>query len=382
MTAAAHATPLESWRPPPTRAAVIALAVGAALMAACAIVGVFAPRPFFQAYLFAFLFWWTASMGCLGLALLHNLTGGAWGTAIRPFLHAGMGTVALLVLLFVPLVFGFDRLYWWMGLSLEDAAPGDEPKAIWFNFWFVLGRVAVYFLLWLLAAAIAQSRARRPSAVILAVLVLTASFAAVDWAMSLERHWFSTIYGGLYVAGALVVAMALSIVFLASLAPPAAAADRRSGDILNDLGNLLLAFIMIWAYFSFSQFLIIWSGNLPEENIWYIHRSQHGWGLVAAALALLHFAAPFLLLLSRDIKRNPKTILAVAGGLVFMRSIDLLWVVAPSFQEHGWTAILLDFAALVGLGGIWIAVFVWRLKPLDEHARPHGKRGKRKGGGA
>jgi hypothetical protein len=319
-------------------------------------------------------------MGCLGLALVHNLTGGAWGTAIRPFLHAGMGTVLLIAVLFVPLLFGLDRLYDWRRLTVEDASPVEAPKAVWFNSWFFFGRVVGYFVVWLLAAAIARGRARQPSAVVLALVVLTASFAAVDWAMSLESHWFSTMYGALYVAGALVAAMALSIIFITSLAPPAAAADPRSGDLLNDLGNLLLAFIMIWAYFSFSQFLIIWSGNLPEDNIWYIHRSRHGWELVAGALALLHFAAPFLLLLSRDVKRNPRAILAVAAGLVFMRSIDLLWVVAPSFKEHGILAIALDFAALVGLGGVWIAVFVWRLKPPEELHRAHGKRGKRKGG--
>jgi hypothetical protein len=325
-------------------------------------------------------------MGCLGLALLHNLTGGLWGAAIRPFLHAGMATVLLIALLFVPLAFGLDRLYEWASYAHEGSTAAADPllapKAAWFKPWFFFARVVGYFLLWLLAAAIARNGASRPSAIILAVLILTASFAAVDWAMSLEAHWFSTIYGGLYIAGAMIVAMALSIVFLTSLAPVSTAIDKRSADLLNDLGNLLLAFVMIWAYFSFSQFLIIWSGNLPEENIWYVHRSRNGWQWVAGAIALLHFAAPFLLLLSRDLKRNPKTILMVAAGLILMRSIDLLWIVAPSFENHSWGAIALDFAALVGLGGVWLAVFCWSLKPPEEVRRHHGKRGGRKKGGA
>jgi hypothetical protein len=190
------------------------------------------------------------------------------------------------------------------------------------------------------------------------------------------------MYGALYLAGAAVGAMAISIVFLGSLTSQGAALDRRTADILNDLGNLLLAFVMIWAYFSFSQFL--WSGNLPEENVWYVARSRDGWQYVAVALAALHFAAPFLLLLSRDIKRNPRMIAAVAGGLIAMRAIDLLWIVAPSFErEHGWGDVIMDFAVLAGVGCVWVAVFCWALKAPVVHASGHhDKHGKRKGGGS
>jgi hypothetical protein len=210
-------------------------------------------------------------------------------------------------------------------------------------------------------------------------VILAVSFAAVDWAMSLEPHWFSTIYGGLYLAGAAVAAMALSIVFLGSLAPDGAAVDHESRDVLNDLGNLLLAFVMIWAYFSFSQFLIIWSGNLSEETPWYLRRSSHGWQYVAIGIALLHFAAPFLLLLSRDIKRNAKTIVVVAFGLLVMRAVDLLWLVAPAFEGHGISGFVLDLLAVLGMGGVWIAVFVWALKPPEEKASHRPRRHKKKG---
>ncbi|MBW3600029.1 MAG: hypothetical protein KY475_22500 [Planctomycetes bacterium] len=381
MTAASHANPLESWRPPSRGVAGFSLAAGAVLLIVCFAAGLllFSLETFFQAYLFGFLFWWVASMGCVGLALLHNLTGGHWGNSIRPFLHAGMGTILLAAVLFVPLAFGIGRLYEW---AHQDAAadPILAPKLAYLNTPFFLARAALYFVLWLIAAAIARRGARRASALSLAVVILAVSFASIDWAMSLDPHWYSTMYGALYVAGAAVAAMALSVAFLAALAPSRAAEDRRAADVFNDLGNLLLAFIMVWAYFSFSQFLIIWSGNLPEEATWYLDRSQHGWQWVIVLVALLHFALPFLLLLSRDVKRNPRIILLVAGGLLVMRMLDLLWVVAPSFHGHGWSGILLDVAAWLGIGGVWLGVFCWRLTPpAPESHRHRGKHGKKKG---
>ncbi len=387
MTAATHTSTLETWRPPPPRAAMIALVVGVALLAVCLLAGLFYPQPFFQAYLFGYLFWWTLSMGCLGLTLLHNLTGGHWGTAIRPFLLAGLGTVLPLAVLFVPLMFGLGWIYEWAHYGRFDKHLAETDPILagkvdyYLNRWFFLARAAGYFVMWLVMAAIARRGARRASAISLALLILAISFAAVDWAMSLEPHWFSTMYGALYVGGGAVAALALSIVFLGNLVPKVAAADTRTADIFNDLGNLLLAFVMVWTYFSLSQFLIIWSGNLPEENVWYLRRAGPGWLQLAIVIAVLHFAVPFFLLLSRDLKRNPKLLAAVAAGLLVMRAVDLLWMVAPSFADHGWFALVLDFVALAGLGGVWLAVFCWRLRP-PESMRHRGKHGKRKGAAA
>jgi hypothetical protein len=392
MTAPSHANPLESWDPPPRGIAGVALVVGAVLLAACFLLGwlLFNVEQFFQAYLFGFLFWWTASMGCLGLALLHNLTGGHWGVAIRPFLHAGMGTILLVALLFVPLAFGIFAIYGHTagtgahvyGWAHPEAAsdPLLATKLAYLNTPFFLARAVLYFVLWIGAAAIARSGARRASALSLAVLILAISFASIDWAMSLDPYWYSTMYGALYVAGAAVAAMAISVVFLASLAPPRATEDRRAADVFNDLGNLLLAFIMVWAYFSFSQFLIIWAGNLPEEATWYLHRSAHGWQAVILAVAILHFALPFLLLLSRDVKRSPRLILAVAGGIVVVRMLDLLWVVAPSFHDHGWRGVLLDVVAWLGVGGVWLGVFFLRLRPPGHEPRRRARHDKKKKG--
>lgn len=377
MTVASHATPLESWRPPSRGFVNTALVAGGALLGLTFLVGLFSLDRFFQAYLFAFLFWWTVSMGCLGLTLLHNLTGGNWGDAIRPFLFAGMATLLPTVLLFIPVALGVGRIYEW---AHPEAA--EDPliafKMGYLNQPFFLIRAVVYFLIFLASASIARRGAKRASAIALAALILAISFASVDWAMSLDPHWFSTMYGALYVIGGAVAAMAVSIVGLAMLAPWRNPVDRRSADVLNDLGNLLLAFVMVWAYFSFSQFLIIWAGNLPEEATWYVHRSTHGWQWVIMLVAALHFVLPFMLLLSRDVKRNPRLILYVAGGLILMRMVDLLWVVAPSFEEHGWLGILLDLAAWLGIGGLWIAIFARRLKPIPDEAHParvkHGKK--------
>lgn len=384
MTAATHSNALEAWRPPSPRTATIALGVGLALLAVCLVAGLMYPQSFFQAYLYGYLFWWTASMGCLGLTLLHNLTGGHWGMAIRPFLHAGLKTVLLAAVLFLPLLFGLSRIYDWAHYERfdEQLAQTDPILAgkvdYYLNSTFFIWRAIGYFAIWFVAAAIARRGSRRPSAISLTILILAVSFAAVDWAMSLEPHWFSTMYGALYVAGGAVAAMALSIVFLGNLVPAGAESETYTADVFNDLGNLLLAFVMIWTYFSFSQFLIIWSGNLPEENVWYLRRAESGWLTLAIVIALLHFVVPFLLLLSRDIKRNPKLIAAVAGGLLVMRAVDLMWVVAPSFSEHGVLALVLDVLALLGIGGLWIAVFCWSLRP-PEPMRHRPKHGKKKG---
>ncbi len=386
MTTAAHSPAIENWRPPARRAAAIAFVVGAALLGLCLILALFAPQRVFQAYLYGYLYWWTATMGCLALALLHNLTGGAWGSAIRPFLYGGIATLAVLAVMFLPLTLGLPQIFEWAHFERFDPALAQDDPILadkvnhYLNIPFFLVRAVVYFVIWFGAAAIARRGARRASALALSMVILGISFASIDWGMSLEPHWFSTIYGGLFLAGGAVSAMALSIVSVGALSPPLLPHDRRSADVTNDLGNLLLAFVMVWTYFSFSQFIIIWSGNLPEENVWYLRRSVHGWQWVAIAIALFHFAAPFLLLLSRDLKRNPKTLMLVALGLLVMRSIDLFWIIVPAFENHGWTGFLLDFLALAGIGAIWVGVYCWSLKPLPEAGRHHAKRSaKRKG---
>jgi hypothetical protein len=192
--------------------------------------------------------------------------------------------------------------------------------------------------------------------------VLTATFAAFDWAMSLEPHWFSTAFGALMVVGQVLSALAFAIAVVMMLADSEPLSSVITKKRLNDLGNLMLAFVMLWAYISFSQFLIIWSGNLPEEISWYQPRLKGGWGVLAIVLLLFHFALPFMILLSRNVKRRARSLGMVAIGVFLMRLLDLFWTVAPVEGKGGihfsWT----DVAAPVGMGGIWVAVFVWQLK--------------------
>jgi hypothetical protein len=196
----------------------------------------------------------------------------------------------------------------------------------------------------------------------LVLYVLTVTFASVDWVMSLEPHWFSTIYGVMVIVGQLLATLAFAVVVAALLVDAPPLADVMTPTHMHDLGNLMLAFVMLWAYMAFSQFLIIWSGNLPEEITWYLHRTQGGWQWVGLGLVLFYFALPFLLLLSRGIKQRVQRLAWIAGAILCMHVVELFWLVVPAFQPRGIAVHWLDVAALMGVGGLWIAVFVWQLK--------------------
>jgi hypothetical protein len=201
------------------------------------------------------------------------------------------------------------------------------------------------------------------------MFVLTVTFAAIDWVMSLDAHWFSTIFGLLFVAGWALSCFAFVIMVLTLLANRKPLVDVIGAPHFHDLGKLLLAFVMVWAYFNFSQYLIIWSGNIPEETRWYLYRTRGGWGWVGILLVLFHFALPFLLLLSRDLKRNARRLAIIAGVVLVMRLVDMFWLIAPTLhaptpqtvQTH-FNVSWMDFVAPVGLGGIWLWFFVWELK--------------------
>jgi hypothetical protein len=313
------------------------------------------------------------SIGCLALSMIHHLTGGTWGVPVRRVWEAAAGLLPLLALLFVPLAFGIETLYPWA----RDAAADDpilQHKAAYLDEPFFLARTALYFLVWiglawwLRSLSDRQDRAadprltKRAQAISAPGLVLWAfatTFAYVDWLMSLEPHWFSTIYGVYFFGASGMAAMAFLIVagvLLARRPPFDAWLGRRH---FHDWGKLLFAFVLLWTYFALSQFLIIWSGNLPEETIWYLHRMTHGWEHVGLALALLQFAVPFALLLSRDLKRNPRALAGVALFVLLMRWVDHLWQIAPNFHPHGFALHWLDLAAPLAVGGLWLAGFVW-----------------------
>jgi len=336
---------------------------------------------FFRAYLIGFVFWIGITLGCLGLLMLQYLTSGAWGTVIRRVLEAGTRTLPLMILLFIPFaVFGLSHIYHWVHPELikdEAARKIVEQKHLYLNTSFFWIRAGIYFLFWgglawflnkwsrendLTANPKYLSWLTKLSGPGIVFFVFAVSFASFDWVMSLDPEWFSTIFGLLFVVNWVLSAFAFVITVMVLLSTRKPMLGIVAPAHFHDLGKLLLAFVMLWAYFSFSQYLIIWSGNIPEETKWYLHRLRGGWGYVGLAIVLLHFALPFVLLLSRDLKRNARVLMRVALLVFVMRFIDLLWLIVPEFHRgqlrFGW----MDFVAPIGIGGIWLWYFAWELK--------------------
>ena len=373
-----------------------ALVVGAAGVVLCGVGVLLNPTQFFRSYLLAYLFWLGIPLGSLAVLMLHHLVGGAWGAVIRRVLESATRTLPVLVFLFVPLLFGLHELYIWARPEVVMADEILQRKSVYLNVPFFIVRSALYFIVWLVVsfalntwsvtqdqagADPSERRMRLLSGPGLVLYVLTATFAAVDWMMSLEPHWFSTIYGILVIVGQLLATLAFAVAVVALLAHTPPLAQVISPAHFHDLGNLLLAFVMLWAYMAISQFLIIWSANLPEEITWYLQRMRGGWEWLGLALILFYFTLPFLLLLSRGIKQRAQLLAWVATGILVMHLVDLFWLVVPAFQPAGIFVHWMDAAALMGIGGIWIVIFIWQLKrrpllpvhdPGLQGATPHG----------
>lgn len=367
-----------------------ALLVGALGLAA-AVVGFFVSREhFFRAYLVAYLFWFGVGLGCLGILMIHHVAGGRWSAAIRRLLESGTRTLPLMALLFLPVLAGMHDLYEWTHAEEVARDPILQAKVPYLNVPFFVGRAALYFAVWLALAWFLNRWSREqdaggdPRLAVrmellsrggLIALVLTMTFASVDWAMSLEPHWFSTIYGVIFVGGQLLAALAFIIQVAAHLVARGPLTDVITAKQFHDYGKLLLAFVMLWAYFNFSQLIIIWSGNLPEEIPWYLNRMAGGWQYVGVAIIVFHFVLPFVILLSRDIKKRAGTLAVIALAVLGMRLVDLYWFVVPAFSPKAFTVGWIDFAAVLGLGGVWVWFYVRQLQrhplvPLHDPALP------------
>jgi hypothetical protein len=354
-----------------------ALWAGGAGIAACAL-GFFLDRPaFFRAWLVGWVFWLSVALGCLALMLLHHLTRGAWGLVARRVLEAASRTLPLLALLFLPLVFGLRDLYIWARPEIMERDHVLHAKAAYLNVPFFLGRTVLYFALWGGAAYLVSHLSRRQdeggdvrlsrrmqmiAAPALAIYCLAATFAAVDWLMSLQPHWFSTIYGVYFVADHAIAALSFLVLAALYLARRPPLAGVLAPQHFHDYGKLLLAFVMLWTYFSFSQYLIIWSGNLPEEITFYLARTRHGWGWVSLVLVGFHFAFPFVLLLSRELKRRPERLAAVALGMLVIRWVEFVWQVEPAFSPEAFSFHWLYLASPVAVGGLWVWAWAAELK--------------------
>jgi hypothetical protein len=381
---------LRAWR---MRAGAVGIAVLIALVAG----GFFEPHQFARSWLWAYVFYVGLAVGSMAWLMTQYLSGGAWGVVIRRPAEAAMRTLPLLVLFFVPIAIGIPGLYRW---SHADAVAADailRHKHVYLNVPFFLIRTAAYFIGWLVwswrlnhwsavedreGGVNPHRRMARWSGPGLVFWGFSITFMAIDWVLSIEPHWFSTIFGMLFMAGQGLSSMAFLIAVLVLLSYREPMRSVLTPRHLHDLGKLLLANVMVWAYFAFSQWLIIWAGNLPSEIPWYLERSRGGWEWIAGALIFLHFALPFALLLSRDLKRNFNALAGIAVFVLVMRYVDLCWLVAPDFRKGAFGVSWMDFAAPVAIGGIWLAWFLTELgrRPLMplkdvhlEEALEHGR---------
>lgn len=364
-----------------------ALMIGAVGLIMCVVGAIYRPAQFLQSYLFAYLFTLGLALGSMAILMLQYLTDGDWGVVTRRILEAAMRTLPWLAMGFLPVALGVRALYVW-ARPAQAAAEGLDYRTEYLNTPFFIARAIVYFAVWLVMAHRLDrwsreqdrghalgwlKRLRRLSGPGLVIYAVTITFAAYDWVMSLNPEWYSTIFGLLIIGGQALSAMSFMILIAALLSTREPMARILRPRHFHDLGKLLLAFVMVWAYLSFSQLLIVWAGNLPQEIPFYLPRMGSSWRRVGALLIVMHFALPFALLLSSDLKRRAESLAAVAGLVIVMRLIDLFWLVAPEFRRQGLTIDWFDPATVVGLCGVWLALFFRELKarPMLPLRDPH-----------
>ena len=335
------------------------------------------PDQFFRSYLLAFVFWIGFPLGSMAILMLNHLTGGDWGLPIRRPLEAATRTFPAILILFIPLLLGLKTLYPWMRPEVVTGDAVLRAKAFYLNPSFFLTRAAIYFVIWFGLSYVLnkwseeQDRTGDPalakrleglSGPGLIFYGLTVTYASIDWVMSLEPHWYSTIFGMIFMMIGVLCAMAMVIIVASLLARHEPFASMVVPAQFNDLGNLLLTFVMLWAYLSFSQWLIIWSGNLRDEIPWYMTRARgawEGWGLF---LIIFHFSVPFLLLLQRGLKRRVRALAWIAAALLVTDFMVVIWMVVPAFEPNRVHIHPQDLTAMCGIGGLWVAAFVWQLK--------------------
>jgi len=345
--------------------------------AACAVLGAGNPQQFFFSWLVAFLFFLSLALGGLFFVLIQYASQGGWGIVVRRIGETIFATIPAMAALFVPLLFGLHDLYSW---SVPGAAEHDtllQWKAPFLNVPFFLIRAAIYFACWSFIALYyyrlsrgqdtsgdpaITARLRRLAGPAIIVLALTQSFASIDWIVSLTPHWYSTMFGVYFFAGSFVGFIALLSVVTPAMVRAGLLDTVVTPEHLHDIGKFLFAFTAFWAYIGFSQFFLIWYANLPEEAIWFKARIEGSWKLVSILLMAGHFGVPFFYLMGRAVKRNEVT-LAVGGvWLLAMHFVDIYWQVMPTLHAEGVRPSILDVAALVAVGGCFVAAAGWLMR--------------------
>jgi hypothetical protein len=335
---------------------------------------------FFQSYLMAYIFWFGLTLGSLALLMIHHLAGFRWSFVIRRPLEAGAMLIPLVVVLFIPIVIGMGDIYYrWLD---PEYFAGDAlilGKQGYLNVGAFLLRTIIYFGIWFALAWLFYQwsgqqdkapdgnfsdakRMRLLAAGGMVLYVVTMTMASVDWAMSIEPHFYSAIYGVIYMVGQGLSTLAFMLLLVYFLSQKKPMSDAVGTLEIHSLSKMMLAFVVLWTYVSYGQYIIIWSGNIPEFTPWYIHRTEEGWSLLALALILFYFAVPFFLLLSRRLKQNLSLVWGVAVLILVMRMVEIFWLIAPDFYTSGLTFDPMYIGAHLLLGGIWLTSFVWMLK--------------------
>ena len=332
---------------------------------------------FWQSYLIGYIFWIGITLGSLAILMVQHLSGGAWTMISRRLFEAATRNLPLMAVLFLPIWFNLAKLYPWVSPSPDDEKMQEvlHLKGAYLNQGFFGVRALLYFVIWSGLAFFLNKwsreqdeqpaqlpgpldrRSRMISGPGLVLYVASVTFMSVDWIMSLDPHWFSTIFGVLTLGGQGLSTMAFVILILAILVKFQPMSQVANAEKFHDHGKLMFAFVMLWAYFSVSQLLIIWSANLPEEIPFYLERLHGAWYPVSVAVLLFQFALPFLLLLSQRFKRNPDIVKWIALIILLMRVVDITWTIGPVFRHEGSAISWVDFAAVLGIGGLWLVFF-------------------------
>jgi hypothetical protein len=386
---AAPATQLDLTPPPVIKTiAQRLLIVGIVFALISAWLAISNPDQFYPAYLLGFMDWLGVALGSMAIIMIRHLTGGGWGVVIRRLQGAAMRTLPVLTVLFIPLLIPVfqGRMYpWVMPLeSISDAhirehlAKHEFIKGAYLNPHGFLIRAIIYFAIWNVISFLlskwshegdsptSRDNTQRFKAVSGPGLILyafTITFAIIDWVMSLDPSWISTIFGLIILIGELLSAMCFAVIVERILYDYKPMSDMLKPDFVHDHGKWMLVFIMVWAYFSFSQWLIIWAGNLPEEITFYMRRLNGGWGWIGLFLVLFHFVIPFAILLSRPFKRNIRKLVWLAVWLMFMRWVDLLWIIEPNFSTTLRITVA-DIVVSVAIGCLWMTFFFRNLGSL------------------
>ena len=331
-------------------------------------------QQFFFSYLVAFAFWATITLGGLFFLLIHNTTHAMWSTVLRRIIEMIMMTVPLMAIMVIPVLFGIHDLYHW---SHEDAVAADallQKKAAYLNTPFFIIRTVFYFSVWILLSKNLykisrqqdgafdpeqSEKLRRRSAPGIILFALTITFASFDWMMSLDPHWYSTIFGLYIFSGSFLAAIAVVVLISLSLRKRGLLTDVITVEHYHDLGKFLFSFTIFWGYMAFSQYFLIWYANIPEETIWYLHRWEGNWKVITMLLVFGHFLIPFLALMPRAAKRNLNFMRIMSIWILIMHFFDLYWIIMPTLHKHGFYFSWMDLTALIGIGGIFIWYFWW-----------------------